>query len=152
MRLRAWSAVAVVIAAGLFTAAPPVAAQAAVKFYADSGDSCRRGVTEGTLEWVDGPVVRPTVKVAGYLADEPINSPCAQDAMLSTATFSAYNGTTLVDREAYKADNERVALSFALSDATGVTAIDRVVVQVCRYSTSPIGISYCGKATEYKTP
>jgi hypothetical protein len=27
-----------------------------------------------------------------------------------------------------------------------------VTVQVCRYSNSPIGISYCGKQQEYKIP
>lgn len=72
--------------------------------------------------------------------------------MYSTATFTAYNGTKIVEFETYKADNEQVKLSFALSDPTGVTAIDRVVVGVCRFSTSPIGISYCGPPVEYKLP
>ncbi|TMR11505.1 hypothetical protein ETD86_35550 [Nonomuraea turkmeniaca] len=150
MRLRTWPAVAAAAAALL--AAQPAVAQAMVKFYADSGDSCRRGVTEGTLDWVEGPVIRPTVRVSGYLADEGVNSPCAQDGMLSRATFSAYNGTTLVDSEAYKADDQRIVLSFALSDPSGVTAINRVVVQVCRFSVTPIGISYCGRAAQYKAP
>ncbi|TMR94101.1 hypothetical protein [Nonomuraea basaltis] len=152
MRLRAWPALGVMVAAGLLTAQPAVAAQAVVKFYADSGDSCRRGAAEGTLDWVTGPVVRPTVRVDGYLADDPVNAPCAPDGMLSRATFSAYNGDTLVDSEAVKADDQRISLSFALSDPAGVTAIDRVVVQVCRFSATPIGISYCGKAAEYKMP
>ncbi|MFI7700470.1 hypothetical protein [Nonomuraea sp. NPDC049480] len=153
MRLRAWPALVIMIAAGLFTAQPAAAAQAAVEFYADSGDSCRRGVTEGTLDWVEGPVVRPTVKVEGYLADEALPSTCQRrDGMYSTATFTAYNGTKIVEFETYKADDELVKFSFALSDPTGVTAIDRVVVGVCRFSTSPIGISYCGPPVEYKTP
>ncbi|MGP3960606.1 hypothetical protein ACTWPT_31815 [Nonomuraea sp. 3N208] len=150
MRLRSW--LALTAAAAALLAAQPAAAQAVVKFYADSGDSCRRGVTEGTLDWVEGPVVRPTVRVSGYLADEGVNSPCAQDGMFSKATFSAYNGDTLVDSETYKADNQRIVLSFALSDPSGVTAINRVVVQVCRFSVTPIGISYCGRAAEYKMP
>ncbi|WP_433438135.1 hypothetical protein [Nonomuraea sp. CA-141351] len=152
MRLRAWLVSGAMAAAGLLTAQPAMAAQAVVGFYADSGDQCLRGVTEGTLEWVEGPVVRPTVKVDGYLADEASISPCSTDGMYSTATFSAYKGSSLVDSETAKADNGKVALSFALSDPAGVTTIDRVVVQVCRFSSTPVGTSYCGKAAEYKAP
>ncbi|MFI6734080.1 hypothetical protein ACIBI9_14210 [Nonomuraea sp. NPDC050451] len=152
MRLRAWLASGAVLAAGLLTAQPALAAQAAVTFHADSGDQCLRGVTEGTLEWVEGPVVRPTVRVDGSLADDAPVSSCAPDGMYSQATFSAYKGATLVDSQAVKADDGKVAIALALSDPAGVTAIDRVVVQVCRFSSTPIGISYCGRAAEYKAP
>ncbi|MEV4107492.1 hypothetical protein [Nonomuraea sp. NPDC049695] len=152
MRVRAWLVSGAVAAAGLLTTQPAMAAQAVVPFHADSGDPCVRGVTEGTLEWVDGPVVRPTVKVDGYLADEASISPCSLDRMYSTATFSAYKGSTLVDSQTAKADNEKVPISFALSDPVAFTSVDRVVVQVCRFSSTPTGISYCGKAAEYKAP
>ncbi|MET7329438.1 hypothetical protein [Nonomuraea sp. NPDC005650] len=152
MRLRARLVSGAVLAAGLLAAQPATAAHAAVAFHADSGDQCLRGVTEGTLDWVDGPVVRPTVKVDGSLTDDAPFSACAPDGMYSQATFSAYKGGTLVDSEAVKADDGKVAIAFALSDPAGVTAIDRVVVQVCRYSSTPVGISYCGQAAEYKAP
>ncbi|MBF8184638.1 hypothetical protein ITP53_02525 [Nonomuraea sp. K274] len=153
MRLRAWPALGVVLAAGLLAAQPAVAAaQAAVKFYADSGDPCGRGVTEGTLDWREGPVIRPIVQVEGTLVDDAGFSPCAKDELHSRATFSAYKSDLLVDTETVKADNGTVPLSFGLSDANGVTAMDRVVVRVCRFSNTPIGISYCGKAAEYKMP
>ncbi|MGW0811002.1 hypothetical protein [Nonomuraea sp. NPDC002799] len=151
MRSRAWAALSAVAAVCLL-ASQPAAAQAAVKFYADSGDSCVRGITEGILEQVQGPVIRPTVRVSGYLADETSSSPCALDNLHSRATFNGYNGTTLVDTETVKADNATVPLSFTLSDAAGVTVIERVVVTVCRHPNSPIGISYCGKAATYKLP
>jgi len=152
MRLPVHLALGALVAAALLTVQPVASAQAAVRFHADSGDSCFRGITEGTLDWTAGPVIRPTVKVDGYLSDDAALSPCSRDGMYSSAVFSAYNGTTLVDSETYKADDAQVPLSFSLSDPAGIAAIDRVVVQVCRFSSSPIGVSYCGKAAEYKMP
>ncbi|MFC4116739.1 hypothetical protein [Nonomuraea zeae] len=151
MRLRGWLVLGAVISAGLL-GTQPVAAAAAVPFAADSGDKCRRGVTEGTLEQLQGPVIRPTVQVEGALADDGEISPCAPDGMYSRATFSGYNGGTLVDRETFKVDDGKIALSFGLSDPTGVTKIDVVTVQVCRFTSSPIGISYCGPQQTYKIP
>ncbi|KAB8197478.1 hypothetical protein FH608_002685 [Nonomuraea phyllanthi] len=148
MRLRAWLASGAVVAAGLLAAQPATAA-ASVPFHADSGDQCLRGVAEGTLEWVDGPIVRPVVRVDGALTDEASVSPCAHDGLYSTVTFSGYSGKSLVDSEVAKADNEKVALSFTLSNPDAFIPVDRVVVQVCRYSTTPVGTSYCGKAVEY---
>ncbi|GAA3693896.1 hypothetical protein GCM10022224_069260 [Nonomuraea antimicrobica] len=153
MRLRTRLALGAVLTAGLMAAQPVVAAQAAaVDFAADSGDQCRRGVTEGTLDWVEGPVIRPAVQVKGTLADDPATSVCAPDQMHSQAVFHAYHGASLVDSEVAKADDGTVELAFDLSDASGVRTIDRVVVQVCRYSNTPVGIGYCGKAVEYKSP
>ncbi|MBE1590490.1 hypothetical protein ACFPOI_05600 [Nonomuraea angiospora] len=148
MRLRARLASGAVLAAGLLTAQPALAAQAALPFHADSGDQCLRGVTEGTLEWAEEPVVR----VNGFLADDAPISSCAPDKMYSQATFSAYKGTTLVDSEVAKADDSQFTIALALSDPAGVASIDRVVVQVCRFSSSPVGIGYCGRAAEYKAP
>ncbi|GAA3568187.1 hypothetical protein GCM10022419_056300 [Nonomuraea rosea] len=151
MRLRGWLVLGAVVSAGVLGAQPVVAA-AGVPFAADSGDQCRRGVTEGTLERVQGPVIRPIVQVEGALADDGVISPCAPDGMYSQATFAGYNGGTLVDRESVKVDDGKIALSFGLSDPAGVTKIDAVIVQVCRFSSSPIGISYCGKQQSYKIP
>ncbi|MEO3885473.1 hypothetical protein [Nonomuraea sp. B5E05] len=151
MRSRLWAGLAATITAVLLTA-QPAAAQATVEFSADSGDQCRHGVTEGTLEWVEGPVIRPAVQVRGTLSDSAGPSICGPDEMHSRAAFTAYNGATVVDSEEVKADDATVAVSIGLSDPTGVTSIDRVVVQVCRYSNSPFGTSYCGKAAEYKMP
>ncbi|GAA4917697.1 hypothetical protein GCM10023334_019570 [Nonomuraea thailandensis] len=138
-----------VLAAGLLAAPPAVAAEA-VKFAADSGDTCRRGVAEGTLERYDGPVIRPVVNVEGLLSDEALPTICFPDDLHSTVTISGYRGADLVDSETYKADDEQVKFAFQLSN--GLLSIDRAVVQVCRHSNSPMGISYCGKAQEYKIP
>ncbi|MEO3797453.1 hypothetical protein ABGB14_45245 [Nonomuraea sp. B10E15] len=151
MRSRLWAGLAVTAIAVLLTA-QPAAAQATVEFSADSGDQCRYGVTEGTLEWVEGPVIRPTVRVKGTVSDSAGSSICAPDEMHSRATYTAYNGATVVDSGEAKADDETAEVSIGLSDPTGVTSIDRVVVQVCRYSNSPFGTSYCGRAAEYKMP
>jgi hypothetical protein len=152
MRSRAWLILTTAVAATLLTAQPAVAAQAVVPFSADSGDRCRHGVTEGTLDWVVGPVIRPTVEVEGYLSDGAFASVCGVDGLYSLVTFTAYHGKDLVDSEVSKVDDGKVELSFGLSDPTGVTGIDRVVVQVCRFNNSPIGISYCGLAQEYQAP
>jgi hypothetical protein len=146
-----------VLAAGLLAAPPALAtthaaAQAPVSFSADSGDSCRRGFTEGTIERYDGPVIRPVLLVQGLLSDEGGPTVCFPDELYSTATFRGFRGTDPVDTETFKADNEQAKLSFQLADATGVRTIDRVTVQVCRFPTTPFGISYCGKEQEYKIP
>ncbi|MEV0161536.1 hypothetical protein [Nonomuraea fuscirosea] len=151
MRLLAGLTMSTVLAAGLLAAPPALAAQA-VPFSADSGDSCRRGFTEGTIERYDGPVIRPRVDVEGLLSDEATPTICRPDDMHSLTTFSAYRGSELVDSATQKADDEQVKFTFSLSDQGSVRTIDRVVVQVCRRSNSPIGIGYCGKAQEYRIP
>ncbi|MBB5081656.1 hypothetical protein [Nonomuraea endophytica] len=153
MRLRVPLLLAAVAATGLLTAQPATATTAAtVPYAADSGDSCKRGSTEGSLEWVTGPVIKPTVKVTGTLSDEREFSTCAPDALYSRASFSAYHGSDKVAGGQVKADDATVPVALTLADASGVRTIDRVVVQVCRYSNSPVGISYCGPAKEYKAP
>jgi hypothetical protein len=151
VRLLAGLSISAVLAAGLL-AAPPALAAEAVPFAADSGDACLRGSTEGTIQRYDGPVIRPRIDIEGALLDEAKPSVCNPDDMHSTATFSGYYGSELVDTETYKADDETVKFAFSLSDSAGVRTIDRVVVQVCRFSNTPFGTSYCGKAQEYKIP
>lgn len=138
-----------VLATGLLAASPAMAAEA-VPFAADSGDSCRRGFTEGTLERYDGPVIRPVVTVEGLVSDEAGPTVCLPDDMYTKATISGYRGSDLVDSETQQADDEQVKFSLELSN--GLLSIDRVVVQVCRYSNKPVGLSYCGPAQEYKIP
>ncbi len=154
MRLLAGLTMSTVLAAGLLAAPPALAAAAAqaVPFSADSGDSCRRGFTEGQIERYDGPVIRPRVDVEGLLSDEATPTICTPDDLHSLATFSAYRGSELIDSVTQKADDAQVKFAFSLSDRGSVRTIDRVVVQVCRRSNSPIGIGYCGKAQEYRIP
>jgi hypothetical protein len=153
VRLLTGLTMSAVLATGLLAAPPAMAAaRQAVSFAADSGDSCRRGFTEGSLERYAGPVIRPTVLVEGLVSDEGVPTVCFPDNKHSTATFDGYDDTGLVATETVKADNEQVKLAFKLSDSTGVRTITRVVVQVCRHTNAPIGTSYCGKAQEYKIP
>lgn len=148
----ALAAATAVVTLGLSPAAAS-AAQAAgpvVPFSADSGDRCRHGVTEGTLEWVTGPVVRPTVRVEGYVADSADTSLCPADGLYSTAAITAYDEKGIVDRDVRKADDGKREFAFELSDSTGVRRLERVVVRVCRHAST--GIGYCGTAQEYKSP
>jgi len=149
--LRRAATVAVAAAIALVALAAPAAA-APQKFYADSGDRCVYGHTEGTLTWrTDTPSINPTVYVEGALTDEPAGLPptaCAVDRMYSVASYIGYAGRTVVDSTQVRADNAAVAVRDVLGDRT-FTPIDRVVVQVCRFSTSPVGISYCGSPQTY---
>ncbi|MEU4576938.1 hypothetical protein [Nonomuraea sp. NPDC023979] len=151
MRARAWA----VLVAALLMALPvttPAAAQAEVRFHADSGDSCPHGVTGGVLDWLEGPVVKPTVRVEGTLSDSGPLSWCTADGLYSRATFTAYDGAAVVDTESVKADDGEASFTFELADPAGVAGIDQVVVRVCRFSNTPIGISYCGPAAAYQMP
>ena len=139
------------LAAGLL-AAPPALAAEAVPFAADSGDSCLRGSTEGTIQRYEGPEIRPRIDIEGVLRDEAGPTVCLPDDLHSRATFSGYQGDELIDTETFEANDGEVELSFSLSDSTSVRSIDRVVVRVCRHSNTPFGISYCGTVQEYKIP
>jgi hypothetical protein len=127
-------------------------------FAADSGDTCRFGVTTGTLTWIArGPLPVTVVSVAGSLTDRPLPtdpSTACRDPRYSSATFTAYRGTAVVDREQVRVDNGQLTFRFDLtSTLTVITPIDRVVVQVCRHA--PPGMflpDYCGKAVEYRLP
>jgi hypothetical protein len=142
------------LAAPATAAADPTAPQ---KFYANSGDRCVYGHTEGTLTWQGTrPPVYPTVLVEGTVTDEPSrNAPtaCNDDRMFTVASFVAYTGRTIVDFAQVRADNATTGIRDVLGESnTSATTIDRVVVQVCRFSTSPIGISYCGSPQTYPLP
>jgi hypothetical protein len=123
-------------------------------FAADSGDSC--GQASGKLGWHTGPIIgnKSMVDVSGTLVDRPLltdPSLLCRDDRISVVTFTAFNGKTVVDTDAAKADNERATFTLQLSAGLG-TPIDRVVVQVCRRSASGAVVDYCGKAAEYKMP
>jgi hypothetical protein len=72
----------------------------------------------------------------GYVVDRPLSTcPSAglpQRRFYSAATFTAYAGQTIVDSESSKVD-----FGFTLA---GSRPVDRVVVQVYRFPTSPIDI------------
>lgn len=136
-------------------AVPVVAPAVAQEFKADSGDRCGYGYTTGALAWrTDRPTVHAVVDVKGVVADRPLpadpGAVCPDDRAYSTAAFVAYAGRTVVDSKLVRADNDSVDFRLTLGlDSTIAPVIDRVVVQVCRYSTSPIGISYCGSPRTY---
>jgi hypothetical protein len=152
---RAATAVAAAATALVALAAPASAGPtASQKFYADSGDRCTYGHTEGLLTWqVSRPSIYPTVAVEGRLTDEPSsNSPttCPDDRMYTVASYVAYAGRTIVDVTQARADNGATPVRDVLGEQNaGPAPIDRVVVQVCRFQITPIGISYCGSPQTY---
>jgi hypothetical protein len=137
------------------TAGPAIADTIVTQpFAADSGDAC--GQTSGKLGWHTGPIIgnKSVVDVNGTLVDRPtLAEPglSCRDDRISYATFTAYNGKSVVDSDAAKADNERATFALQLSAGLG-TPIDRVVVQVCRATVAGTGVEYCGKPVEYKLP
>lgn len=147
------AATALVALAPPATAAGPIGTQ---KFYADSGDRCTYGHTEGILDWrVLNPSIYPAVLVEGAVTDQPSrNSPgvCADDGMFTVASYIAYAGRTVVDSSQARADNGTTAVRDVLGNPSTPATFDRVVVQVCRFSTTPIGISYCGSPQTYTVP
>ncbi|HEX5205026.1 MAG TPA: hypothetical protein VFW27_34330 [Actinoplanes sp.] len=148
-----------VAVAAILVATPGIARAATIAqpFKADSGDICRHGVTEGTLAWQTG-VISPlpllTVGVTGTVTDRPLPidpTNCHDDGYNSTATFVAYAGGAEVDRQSRTADNSTIQFRFSLGSTTK-TAIDRVVVQVCRNPIVTLPPSYCGKPVTYLAP
>lgn len=158
--MRAARLVAALAALLAAVAAPGIAHAATVtqSFYADSGDACRYGVTEGTLGWRYGtasPVPALGVDVSGKLADQPVPSgpaTCASDGYYSRATFIAYAGTVEIDRQTRTADNSVVPFTFTLGGNSTSTGINRVVIQVCRSPVITVPPSYCGKPVTYLAP
>jgi hypothetical protein len=147
------AATALVAAAAPATAAGPASAE---KFYADSGDRCTYGHTEGILTWrVASPSIYPAVLVEGTVTDEPsrnVPTVCTDDRMYTVASYVAYAGRTIVDFSQARADNGTTAVRDVLGGQNAPAVIDRVVVEVCRFATSPIGISYCGSPQTYPVP
>jgi len=147
MRMRHVLALA---AAALAVVMIPAPAQADTSFYADSGDSCRYGVTEGVLA-----SAYATVPVKGTLIDRPLPTVptlCRDDGFYSIATFTAYFGSRVVDQQAVRANNSIVRFSFVLGQNSTVGRIDRVTVQVCRSPINTLPPTYCGKPAEYRAP
>jgi hypothetical protein len=149
--------VAAILTAAVAFAGPAAAGSPSIpqKFYADSGDRCHYGATEGTLTWhTIGPTVFTRVYLQGTLMDRPASTEpgvCADDRMYSSASYIAYADRSIVDTARLKVDNGAVPVRDVLGDqATGSSVIDRVVVQVCRFPTAPIGISYCGSPQTYR--
>ncbi len=150
-------------AAALFLVATPGVAQAATisqPFYADSGDACRYGVTEGTLGWRYGttsPLPLTGLDVTGKLTDRPLPTDpvttCRDDGYKSSVTFVAYAGTAEVDRQTRTANNSVVTFGFTMgANSTTTRPVDRVVVQVCRSPILTLPPSYCGKPVSYLAP
>jgi len=143
-------------------AATPTPAHAelaiSVPFAATSGDDCRYGFTEGTLTWRFGtsPLPVRAVAVKGRVADRPLPAdpavPCRDDGLFSVATFTAFLADRAVDRDARRADNGVTSFEFVLGADSTVSAIDRVVVQVCRHRPSSTVPAYCGRAVDYRIP
>jgi hypothetical protein len=144
--------------ATLTTAGPAQAATITQPFSADSGDSCPYGITTGAITWTYGttsPLPLRGVGVIGKLTDRPTpDDPgriCADDGYRSTAAFVAYAGRVELDRQSVTVDNNVVAFDLRLA-TFGASAVDRVVVQVCRDPERTLPPSYCGKPVEYPAP
>lgn len=144
------------VAAFLAVVTIPAAARADIivppRFYADSGDACVYGFTEGTLGWrFPGPVA---VDVSGSVVDKPrLAEPtfCRDDGFYTIATFTAYSGRVVVDSRAAKADNGENGFHFTLGSTSTDTAtrLTHLVVQVCRDPVRTLPPSYCGRAVTY---
>jgi hypothetical protein len=123
-------------------------------FYADSGDNCRYGVTQGTL-WFDAnhPPQPAAVNLQGSVNDRPLpgepGTGCFDDRRQSVAIFTAYTGSTVVNSQRIRADNGSVPFRITLGD--GITLrIDRAVIQVCRFPLYGTWIpAYCGRPQTY---
>lgn len=154
------AALAAILGAGLAMPTPAHAGDgvATQRFYADSGDDCRYGSTDGTLSWrVTWPPYHVLhVEVAGRVADRPLPADpgwsCRDDRYYSVVTFTAYSGSTVVDQESRRADNGVVSFAFTLGRNSAASRLDRVVVQVCRHPLYTLPPSYCGRAVEYRPP
>jgi hypothetical protein len=158
--LRALALIGATVAAALVLSGTAAHAEGVVvthPFAADSGDSCRLGSTSGTLTWISrGPLPFYAVNVAGSLTDRPLaNDPSTcRDPRYSSVTFTAYRGTSVIDREFLRVDNGQLRFEFQLAPTlTVIVPIDRVVVQVCRHAPPGMGLpDYCGRAVEYRAP
>lgn len=158
MRTAHLAVVPTALLAVVATAGIAHAATVTQRFYADSGDSCRYGVTEGTLNWRYGstsPLPVLGIDVAGKLTDRPLPTDpttCHDDNYYSRATFVAYAGTTEVDRQTRVANNSAVTFTFTLGANSTTTGINRVVVQVCRSPINTLPVTYCGESVTYLAP
>ncbi|GAA3732643.1 hypothetical protein GCM10022225_13490 [Plantactinospora mayteni] len=132
-------------------------------FAADSGDSCRYGVAEGTLEFI--PISAPpglgSVTVIGTIADRPHESDpgpvCRDDGLFSFVTFYAYGSGRLVAEATSRVDNDITKYTLQLAPREPSTGVDTLIVQVCRAATAnaptplPIPSGYCGTPQVYSS-
>lgn len=142
--------------AAVFSLAAPAAAAVQLPFFADSGDSCRYGITKGELSVPTVPT--RLVRVSGAVADRPagpgIPEVCPDDGRFSVAILIAYTGPKPVDAERIPVDNGTREYKFDLApDEPSILPIDRVSVQVCRQPREAGGPPiYCGVARDYWLP
>lgn len=154
----------VALAAGLLAGVLAVPAAAAAdpaptqSFYADSGDACPYGATKGTLTWQTDTATM-SVDVAGEVADQPTSlagsETCADDGYDSTASFTLYDGSTVLDSASETVDNGTATFDVTLNGRpTSTSPINSVtvVVQVCRAPVKTLPPSYCGKPVTYGPP
>ncbi|PSL52527.1 hypothetical protein B0I31_113200 [Saccharothrix carnea] len=158
-------AAAVVVAAAATTlaltggaSADPTAAS--VAFKAEHTDRCLSSYTAGQLAWRNTLPVPPpnpvtAVKVTGEVALRNI-TPCAPPAnTVAVAVFTAYNGRTVVDTERQgttSATKFEFTLTVPLVPTPVPVPIDRVTVQVCHTTITPIpepGPITCGDISTY---
>ncbi|MEQ4303013.1 hypothetical protein ABNF97_16715 [Plantactinospora sp. B6F1] len=130
-------------------------------FAADSGDSCRYGVAEGTLEFlpISAPPGLGSVTVTGTIADRPYERDpgpvCRDDGLFSFVTFYAYGSGRLITEAAARVENDITKYSFQLGPREPSIGVDTLVVQVCRAATAnaptplPIPAGYCGTPQIY---
>lgn len=123
-------------------------------FRADSGDRCQYGYTEGVLAFrAVHPPEQPAVDISGTVSDRPgVGEPilCPDDRHYTIAYFTGYAGEQGVERQARRVDNGVLAFEFVLGlNSTTTRPIDRVVIQVCRFSFVPNDRFYCGSPQTY---
>lgn len=124
------------------------------RFRADSGDDCRYGSTEGVLSFrAVHPPQQPAVDISGVVTDRPGNAEptlCPDDGRYTVAYFMGYAGNQGVDRQVRRMDGGTLAFDLVLGlNSTSARPIDRVVIQVCRFSYVPNDRYYCGDPQTY---
>jgi hypothetical protein len=128
-------------AAALVPAAPAAAIPTPIPKRIDTisvaGDgTCWSGTAEGRLSWSPRPPVGSVRVTATVVNVQYPPDPDGDGAIECTtapntnAVFTAYAGTTVVDRQQVNADDGVTAISFELSGSP-LTAIDRVEVSMC---------------------
>jgi hypothetical protein len=155
-RLRLAAVIALAVVSCLLTTSAAAHANAAFPFRADSGDNCRYGRTQGSLNWrysTTTPIRPIAVDVRGTLVDHPLPEAwgflCRDDRYYSVATFVAYLNNGLTQRAEARTDNAIVSFDFTLGSGSTTAGISRASVQVCRSPLSGDGPSYCGLPQHY---
>jgi len=124
------------------------------RFRADSGDDCQYGSAEGVLAFrAVHPPQQPAVDISGTVTDRPANGGsilCPDDGRYTVAYFTGYAGNLEVDWQFRRVDGGILAFDLVLGlNSTSARPIDRVVIQVCRFSYVPNDRYYCGSPQTY---